>query len=177
MNLNKAFVLGRLTRDPESRSTPSGQQVCNFSIATSRVWNDQNTHQRQEKTEFHNIVTWGRLAEIAGQYLTKGALVLVEGRIETRSWDDQTGQKKYRTEIIAENMQMGPRTQGTGAPMQNQAAPSARTNNAPSSQPASAQGYGAAQPSPAQDSIPTIESDTPYSSNADDEIDVRDIPF
>ncbi|MBI2463210.1 MAG: single-stranded DNA-binding protein [Candidatus Spechtbacteria bacterium] len=165
MNLNKAFVLGRLTRDPESRSTPSGQQVCNFSIATSRIWYDQ-ARQKQEKTEFHNIVAWGRLAEIAGQYLTKGALVLVEGRIETRSWEDQTGVKKYRTEIIAENMQMGPRAQnaGGGALTQSQGASSSPMNNT-----------APVQSAPSQD-IPTIESDTPYS-NADDEIDVKDIPF
>ncbi len=114
MNLNKVFVLGNLTRDPETRTTPGGAQVANFSIATNRVWYNQAKEKNQE-TEFHNIVVWGRLAEIASQYLTKGAMVLIEGRIKTRSWQAQDGTKKYRTEIIAENMQMGPRTQGSGA--------------------------------------------------------------
>lgn len=113
MNLNKIFVLGNLTRDPEVRTTPSGAQVANFSIATNRVWYNQAKEKNQE-VEFHNIVVWGRLAEIASQYLTKGALVLIEGRIKTRSWQAQDGTKKYKTEIIAENMQMGPRTQGSG---------------------------------------------------------------
>lgn len=113
MNLNKVFILGNLTRDPEVRTTPGGQQVASFSIATNRVWYNQNKEKNQE-TEFHNIVVWGRLAEIAGQYLTKGKMVLIEGRIKTRSWQAQDGTKKYRTEIIAENMQMGPRTQGQG---------------------------------------------------------------
>lgn len=114
MNLNKVFILGNLTRDPEVRTTPSGQQVANFSIATNRVWYNQNKEKNQE-TEFHNIVAWGRLAEIASQYLTKGKMVLIEGRIKTRSWQAQDGTKKYRTEIIAENMQMGPKSQGSGA--------------------------------------------------------------
>src|SRR3989344_6423704 len=117
MNFNRAIILGRLTRDPELRSTPSGQQVCNFSVATSRVWNNPTTRERQEKTEFHNVVAWGKLAEIAGKYLVKGGLVLVEGRIETRSWQDQaSGMNKYRTEIIAENMQLGPKSTNPGGP-------------------------------------------------------------
>jgi len=111
MNLNKVFVLGNLTRDPEVRTIASGQQVASFSIATNRVWYNQAKEKNQE-VEFHNIVAWGRLAEIASQYLTKGKMVLVEGRLKTRSWQAQDGTKKYRTEIIAENMQMGPKTQG-----------------------------------------------------------------
>lgn len=113
MNLNKVFVLGNLTRDPEVRTTPGGQQVASFSIATNRVWYNQAKEKNQE-VEFHNIVLWGRLAEIAGQYLKKGQMALIEGRIKTRSWQAQDGTKKYRTEIIAENMQMGPKTQGQG---------------------------------------------------------------
>lgn len=116
MNLNKAFVLGRLTRDPETRTMPSGQLVASFGLATNRVWNDDQG-QRQEKVEFHNIVAFRRLAEICSQYLKKGSLVLIEGRLQTSSWDDkQTGVRKYRTEIIAENMQMGPRSAGTQSP-------------------------------------------------------------
>ncbi len=108
MNLNKVFLVGRLTKDPEVRTTSSGQMVCSFGLATNRVWNNQNK-EKQEQTEFHNIVLWQRLAEIASQYLKKGSMVLIEGRIQTRSWDDQSGVKKYKTEIVAENIQMGPK--------------------------------------------------------------------
>ena len=108
MNFNKAIIIGRVTRDPEIRTTPNGQTVASIGIASNRVWNS-NTGERQEKTEFHNIVAWGKLAEICGQYLVKGQLVLFEGRIETRSWEGQDGVKKYKTEIVAENMQMGPK--------------------------------------------------------------------
>ncbi len=114
MNLNKVFVLGNLAKDPELRTIPSGQQVATFSVATNRIWYNQAKEKNQE-VEFHNIVAWGRLAEIAGQYLKKGGLVLIEGRIKTRSWQAQDGTKKYRTEIIAENMQMGPRPQGASS--------------------------------------------------------------
>jgi single-strand DNA-binding protein len=110
MNLNKVFLIGRLTQDPELRSTPSGQQVCTVRLATSRVWNDQATKQKREATEFHTVIAWGRLAEICGQYLKKGGLALFEGRLQTRNWDDKTtGQKRYVTEIVAEGMQLGPR--------------------------------------------------------------------
>ena len=117
MNVNKAFVLGNLTRDPESRTTPSGQTVTTFGIATNRFFMDKNK-QRQQKVEFHNIVAWGRLGDICAQYLKKGQLVFVEGRIETRSWEAQDGTKKFRTEIIAENMQMGPKAGGSGGTAQ-----------------------------------------------------------
>ncbi len=113
MNLNKAFLIGRLVSDPETRTTPTGQTVCSFRMATNRVWTDRTTSQKQEKTEYHNIVLWRRLAEIASQYLTKGSLVLIEGRIQTRSWQDASGNKRYRTEIIGERLQMGPRATGT----------------------------------------------------------------
>lgn len=108
MNLNKVFVLGNLTRDPELRQTGTGQNVATFGVATNRMWKDQSGN-KQTQVEFHNVVVWGRLAEIANQYLAKGRLVFVEGRLTTRSWQDQQGQKKYRTEIVAENMQLGPR--------------------------------------------------------------------
>lgn len=114
MNLNKAIIIGRLTRDPELRTTPQGQQVASFGVATNRVWTNQNG-ERQEKTEFHNVVVWRKLAEICGQYLSKGQLVMIEGRLETRSWEGQDGIKRTRTEIIAENMQMGPRAANTAA--------------------------------------------------------------
>lgn len=111
MNLNKAMILGNLTRDPESRTTPSGQTVTSFSVATNRFFVDQQK-QKQQKVEFHNIVAWGRLGEICAQYLKRGQLVFVEGRIETRSWEGTDGVKKFRTEIVAEGMQMGPKVGG-----------------------------------------------------------------
>lgn len=109
MNLNKAFLIGRLTRDPESKALPSGQSVVNFGLATDRFYNDK-AGQRQQQTEFHNIVAFGKLADITSQYLNKGSLVLIEGRLQTRSWKDNAGNQKYRTEIIAERLQMGPKT-------------------------------------------------------------------
>lgn len=111
MYLNKAFVYGNLTRDPELRSLPSGQQVASFGIATNRVYKDREGA-RKESTEFHNIVTFGRQAELVGQYLKKGSSALIEGRMQTRSWDAQDGQKKYRMEIVADRIQFGPRYGG-----------------------------------------------------------------
>ena len=119
MNLNKVFLVGRLTKNPESKTIPSGQTVCTFGLATNRVWSNQETKAKQEQTEFHNIVLWSRLAEIASQYLQKGSLVLIEGRIQTRSWDDQSGTKKYRTEIVAESLQMGPKASNLSSPKNN----------------------------------------------------------
>jgi len=113
MNLNKAIIIGNLTQDPEVKTTPNGQSVSSFTVATNRVWNNQQG-EKQEQAEFHNIVAWGRLAEIVGQYLAKGRLCMVEGRIQTRSWDDQSGNRHWKTEIIAENIQLGPRGSGNG---------------------------------------------------------------
>lgn len=118
VNLNKIFILGNVTRNPESRSTPSGQTVTTFGVATNRMWTD-GQGQRQKKAEFHNIVAWGKLGEICAQYLQKGKLVFLEGRIETRSWDAPDGSKRYKTEVIAENMQMGPKS-GSGGSMQDE---------------------------------------------------------
>jgi single-strand DNA-binding protein len=113
--INKAILVGNLGRDPEIRSLPSGQPVANFTMATTRKWTDKEGG-RQSQTEWHNIVCFGRLAEIAGQYLTKGKQVYVEGRIQTRSWE-QNGEKKYRTEIVADNFQMlGSRGDSGGSP-------------------------------------------------------------
>lgn len=107
MYLNKTFILGNLTRDPELKSLPNGTKVCNFALATNRVYKDANGS-KQEAVEYHNIVMFAKLAEIGGQYLKKGQSCLVEGRIQTRSWDDANGGgKKYRTEIVADSMQMG----------------------------------------------------------------------
>lgn len=106
MNLNKVFLYGNLTRDPELRALPSGQQVANFGIATNRVFKNREG-QRQEQTEFHNIVAFGRQAEVIGQYMKKGRPMMIEGRLQTRSWEAE-GKKNYRTEIVIENFQFGP---------------------------------------------------------------------
>lgn len=104
--INKVIIVGNLGRDPEVRTTTSGHPVANFSVATSRRWKDRDGN-RQEQTEWHNVVCFGRQAEVAGQYLTRGKQVYVEGRLQTRSWDDKnTGEKKYRTEVICDNFQM-----------------------------------------------------------------------
>jgi single-strand DNA-binding protein len=113
MYLNKAIIIGNLTRDPELKSLPSGIKVCSFSVATNRVWKDKNGA-RQESADYHNVVVFGRQAETVAQYMKKGNSILVEGRIQTRSWDDKTsGEKKYRTEIVADRTQFGPK--GSGA--------------------------------------------------------------
>lgn len=114
MNLNRAMIIGNLTRDPESRTTPSGQSVCNFSVATSSQWTDSQG-QKQERTEYHPIVAWGKLADICQQYLAKGRKVYVEGRLQTREWEAQDGAKKQRTEIVAENMIILDRAGGAAA--------------------------------------------------------------
>ncbi|MGC8651207.1 MAG: single-stranded DNA-binding protein [Minisyncoccia bacterium] len=109
MNLNKVFLIGNLTRDVVLRTTPSGQSVADFGVATNRVWSGSNG-QKQQEVEFHNIVVWGKMAELCNQYLAKGRMVFIEGRIRTRSWQDANNQKRYKTEIIAENIQFGPKT-------------------------------------------------------------------
>ncbi|MBI4093173.1 MAG: single-stranded DNA-binding protein [Candidatus Kerfeldbacteria bacterium] len=106
MNLNKVQIIGNMTRDPELRTTTGGHNVTSFSVATSRRWKDKTSGEQKEHTEFHNVVAWGRLSDIVSQYLHKGSKVYVEGRLQTRSWEDQTGAKKYRTEIVAENIIM-----------------------------------------------------------------------
>ncbi|MFA7170245.1 MAG: single-stranded DNA-binding protein [Candidatus Paceibacterota bacterium] len=149
MNFNKVIIIGRVTKDPEIRTTTSGQSVASLSVATNRVWNS-NSGERQEKTEFHNIVAWGKLAEICGQYLTKGQEVLFEGRLETRTWDGQDGQKRSRTEIIAENMQMGSKSKGVGT--------------------------GGSYEKPTETSRPQ-EPKKENPGNAEEEIKIEDIPF
>ena len=109
MNVNKAIILGRVTQDPQARETLNGRNVYTFGVATNHFWKDKNGEQ-QRITEFHNVVVWGKLADIASQYLKKGSLVYVEGRIQTRSWEDQGGTKHFRTEIIAERLQLGPKS-------------------------------------------------------------------
>ena len=112
MNLNTASIIGRVGKDPEARSLPSGGQVVSFSVATSRSWAKDG--EKKEETEWHNVVAFGKLADIIAQYVVKGMLIYIQGRIQTRSWDDkESGQKRYKTEIVAENMQMGPKAAGS----------------------------------------------------------------
>ena len=129
MNLNRAMLIGNLTRDPEVRTTNSGQTVASFGVATNHSWTDASG-QKQEKAEFHNIVAWGKLAEICGQYLGKGRKVYIEGRLQTREWQGQDGAKRNRTEIVAENMIMLDRAGNGQAPaMARQAAAPAAEGN------------------------------------------------
>jgi single-strand DNA-binding protein len=113
MDFNKVILVGRATANPELRTTPGGQSVTTLGIATNRVWTDKSGA-KQEATEFTNVVMWGRTAEVASQYLVKGATVLVEGRLQTRSWEDKQGQPRKTTEVLCERMQLGPRPLGQG---------------------------------------------------------------
>lgn len=155
MNVNKVILVGRLTRDPEIRNTASGQSVASISLANNRFWKDKNG-QRQEKTSFHNIVLWGRLAEIAGQYLTKGQEAYIEGRLESRKYVAKDGTNRYVTEVIAENMQLGSKPQGGGGSF----SPGASAPAAPSA------------PTAAVEEIPTINLD-----EEQDEVKIEDVPF
>ncbi len=125
------MLIGRLTRDPEVRTIPSGESVASFSVATGRQWTDRQTNEKKSQTEFHNIVAWRRLAEICAQYLKKGRQVYIEGRLQTRSWDDPSGVKKYRTEIVAENMIMLGSGGASGDSMNSAAAAAAPANDVP----------------------------------------------
>ena len=130
MNLNRVFILGRLTADPQFRSTTSGQQVASFGLATNRIWKDK-AGQKQEATEFHNIVVWGRQAEIASRFLNKGSLVFIEGRLQTRVWDDKQGQKRRTTEVVAERLQLGPRPRGSSEASSDKSSPPAKNEDLP----------------------------------------------
>ncbi|MES2437310.1 MAG: single-stranded DNA-binding protein [Patescibacteria group bacterium] len=129
MYLNRAIVIGNLTRDPELKSLPSGIQVASFSVATNRVWKDKSGA-RQESADYHNVVVFGRQAETAAQYLKKGSSVLVEGRMQTRSWDGADGKKLYRTEIIADRVQFGNRASAGGPGPASAGAPASQGNQA-----------------------------------------------
>lgn len=128
MNVNKVLLVGRVTRDPELRTTPSGQTVTSLGIATNRFWKDKSG-QRQEKTEFHNVILWGRMAEIAGQYLTKGQEAFIEGRLESRTYTGKDGIERKVTDVIGENLQLGSKPQGrsTGGSSYNQQSPQSST--------------------------------------------------
>lgn len=113
MNLNKVFLIGRLTQDPQLRTTPSGQPVTTISMATNRIWTSK-AGERQQDVQFHNVVVWGRQAEIVNQFLKKGSLAMVEGRLQTRGWQDKQGQNRRTTEIVCERIQFGPRSGFSG---------------------------------------------------------------
>ncbi len=156
MNLNKAMIIGNLTRDPEIRNTPNGQSVASFSVATNFVWKDQSG-QKQERAEFHNIVAWRRLAEICGQYLHKGSKIYIEGRMQTKDWTGQDGVKRYKTEIVAENMIMLDRAGAGGG----------GGNNA-----------GAQPSAPSNEPVIDVSEQAPEDNGgADDDIKIENIPF
>ncbi len=158
MDLNKVMIIGRLTRDPELRNIPSGQSVTSFGLATNRSWKGKDG-EKQDQVEYHNIVLWARLAEIASQYLKKGSRIYMEGRLQTRDWTGQDGSKKRSTEIIGENMIMLDGPKGSGAPSNNNVS---NANNA----------------TPNND-IPVINIDTPTNAPEafEEEVKVEDIPF
>lgn len=159
MYLNKALLYGNLTRDPELKALPSGQQVASFGIATNRSFKNREG-QQQESTEFHNIVAFGRTAEVMGQYLKKGRPVFIEGRIQTRSWDDKDGKKQYRTEIVVDNFQFGASAPGEGGGRRDYGAQ------------AGAADTGTSAPSRSQDADPGADIQYP-----DEDINPEDIPF
>lgn len=156
MYINKALIYGNITRDPEMKALPSGMQVTTFGVATNRVYKDRDGN-KKEQADFHNIVVFGRQAETVHQYLKKGSGVFVEGRIQTRSWDDKTsGEKKYRTEIVADRIQFGPKSAGGGGGSYN------KSDSAPKDSKAS---------SPAKaEELETIQY-------PQEEINAEDIPF
>jgi single-strand DNA-binding protein len=157
MNVNKVLLVGRLTREPEIRTTTSGQSVASLSLATNRFWKDKNG-QKQDSTEFHNVVLWGRLAEIAGQYLVKGAEVFIEGRLQTRKYTAKDGTEKRTTEIVGENMQLGAKPQNRPY---TPGAPAPRSDVAP-----------VQEAKPQEEAIPTINLD-----EEQDEVKIADVPF
>ncbi|MDP2837663.1 MAG: single-stranded DNA-binding protein [Candidatus Moranbacteria bacterium] len=161
MNVNKVVLVGRLTRDPDMRTTTSGQSVVTLSMATNNFWTDKSGT-RQERTEFHTIVLWGRLSEIAGQYLTKGQECYIEGRLQTREYTAKDGTQRKVTEIVGENMQLGSRAQGSSG----QGAP---RNTAPA---AASTAPKKGSPAPAEEEIPTINLD-----DEREEIKIEDVPF
>jgi single-strand DNA-binding protein len=179
MDLNKAMLLGRMTQDPQVRSTANGQNVASFGVATNRRWKDRNTNEMKEEVQFHNIVAWGKLGDICSQYMHKGMKILIEGRIQNRSWDDQqTGQKKYRTEIVADNIIMldskGGSQDGGSSFNNNQGQSAPAPQSQPQSQPSTPQPNQSQNEMniPAAEQIPTINID-----DDKEEIKIEDIPF
>ncbi len=163
MNLNRVMIVGNLTRDPEARVIPStGNAISSFGVATNRIWTDKQG-QKQTETEFHNVVAFGRLAEICNQYLTKGRLVYIEGRLRTRNWVGQDGIKRMRTEIVVTNMQMFPRT--------------TRTEYIPSSQEEPAEETGEDTSLSFTESVESKEIDLNNLPQQEEEEDLENMPF
>ncbi len=156
MNLNKVLIAGRLTADPELRTTPSGDHVVSFSVATNRYWRTKEG-ERKESTEFHNVVVWGRQAEVVNQFSKKGSIIMIEGRLQTRAWEGKDGQTRRTTEIVAENIQLGPRGGDVGPSF------SKHENSA-----------GEEEQKHPED-IPVIDLDD--STSAEKEINPEDLPF
>lgn len=170
MDLNKVMIIGRLTADPEARTTPQGVSVTNFSVATNRIWKD-NSGNQQDRVEYHNVVAWRRLAEICAQYLSKGRQIYVEGHLQTRSWEGQDGKKNYRTEVVADNMIMlGSRPTGTSV---SQPAPAMATTGAT---PKQQQPITAGSDDLSSDSSPEALAKGEALAK-DEEIRIEDIPF
>ncbi len=160
MNINKVLIVGRVTADPQLRTTPSGAAVTSFGVATNRTWKDK-AGAKQEEVEFHNVVLWGRQAEIATQFLKKGAMVFIEGRLRTRSWQDKQGQNHKATEIICENFQLGPRAAGTGF--------GGRDGGPAEASSAGGGSSSGGKDAPAQEEIPTVD--------IEDTNQMEDLPF
>lgn len=185
MSLNRAQIIGNLTRDPEMRQIPGGQVVTSFSIATNFTWTDQSG-QKQDRAEFHNIVAWRKLAEICGQYLKKGSKVYIEGKLQTRNWEAEDGSKKYRTEIVADNMIMLDRKGNAvgGAPTtggNNFSQPAPAATPAPAAPtatptPAVPETTGMGTPAPAAAPVTPTPAATP-AAPATDEVTIDDLPF
>jgi|SRR3989344_4762790 len=160
MDLNKVMIIGRLTRDPELRAIPSGASVCQLGIATNYVYNNQQSGQKVEQVEYHNVVLWRKLAEIANQYLKKGARVYIEGRLQTRSWDGKDGVKRSKTEIVGENLIMLDSRGGSAGSSSPSSVNQSPTTSAPRDE--------IGQPAPTEE-LPTIQQG--------EDINVEDIPF
>lgn len=166
-SINKVLIIGNLGRDPEVRYAPSGAAICNITIATSRNWKDKTSGEKMEETEWHRVVLYDRLAEIAGEYLKKGRPVYIEGRLKTRKWTDKDGVEKYTTEIIANEMQMlGGREDGAGggneASPRREAAPQQQRSAAPAQAPARNTGGGATARQPARGGFDDLDDDIPF---------------
>ncbi len=170
MNLNKVILAGRVVADPETRMTSGGATVSSFGMATNRYYQDKSGN-RQEQTEFHNVVTWARTAEVVRDYLKKGQLVLIEGRLQTSSWEAKDGSKRYKTEIVAERLQLGPKAGGGGGSSAEESAQTdskSTTNSKP-----------AASAPIKEEDIPVIDEDTVMNFNDEPakQVDPKDIPF
>lgn len=168
MNLNKVFIIGRVVVDPETRNTSTGQNVSTLRVATNRVWNKNG--EKQEQVEFHAVVAWGKLSDIIEKYLKKGQMVMFEGRLQTRSWEGSDKVKRYRTEIVAENMQLGPKSTMASVSSEGRFVPKRNQGDASEIK---------------EEDIPVINQDEPFDQTTtkpikdidEAEIDLKDIPF